>query len=111
MVQRKRKVNAKQKALRPDKRIKLDAIEEKVNLLDLPVGPLHMIILKVHPEKQLILRCASNKLKAEHSDCMLHSYKSFANLHLRKQDLSAGEQRVHTVMQVSSQSIDKELSC
>lgn len=109
-MERKRKVNLKQKALGLDKRIKLDGSEEQVNLLDLPVGPLHMIISKVHPEKQMILRNASSKLRVEHSDCMLHSYKSFTNLHLRQQHLCAEQQRIHNVMQVSAWSLDQELS-
>ncbi|EDW17835.2 uncharacterized protein LOC6581635 [Drosophila mojavensis] len=106
MMERKRKVNLKQKALGVDKRIKLDGSEEQVNLLDLPVGPLHMIISKVHPEKQMILRNASSKLRVEHSDCMLHSYKSFTNLHLRQQHLCAEQQRIHNVMQVVAHSTD-----
>ncbi|TDG52992.1 hypothetical protein AWZ03_000535 [Drosophila navojoa] len=93
-----------------DKRIRLDESVEEASLLDLPVGPLHMIISKLNLEKQKILRLASSKLKAEHSDCMLHCYKSFAYRHLRKPNLSAEQQRIDTVKQVLAHSTDYFIS-
>ncbi|XP_064544420.1 uncharacterized protein LOC135432623 [Drosophila montana] len=87
------------------KRPKLEQLQQ-VELMDLPLGPLHLIISKIDPDKQHILRHASNQLKVEHSDCMLHSYKSFANFHLRQQNGNDDQNMRHFVMQVLAQSTD-----
>ncbi|XP_034483597.1 uncharacterized protein LOC117788823 isoform X2 [Drosophila innubila] len=48
-----------------------------VRLLDLPLGPLHLIFSKVPLEKQKLLRNVSKEMRDEHNDFILHNYKAF----------------------------------
>lgn len=79
------------------KRSRLE-IKIPVRLLDLPVGPLHMIFSKLPLESQKLLRNISKEMRDEHNDFVLHNYKLFSH-QLRK--IKENDNEEHRVLKVS----------
>lgn len=66
------------------KRMRLEPCEG-LQLLDLPLLPMHMIISKLNPRHRGLLRCVSKKLKTAHINFMLHYYKTILWAHTNYQ--------------------------
>ncbi|KAH8398812.1 hypothetical protein KR222_007968 [Zaprionus bogoriensis] len=71
------------------KRLRLDHCN-KVELLDLPLLPLHLIMSKLSPRSRGLLRFASKQFGKEHMDLMLHYYKKISH-NFRCQRLSCSK--------------------
>ncbi|KAL7733264.1 hypothetical protein ACLKA6_004769 [Drosophila palustris] len=61
------------------KRLRME-LKRPVRLMDLPLGPLHLIFSKVPLESQKLLRNVSKEMRDEHTDYVLHHYKSFNHM-------------------------------
>lgn len=60
------------------KRMRLER-SYNLELIDLPLMPLHLIISKLTPRNRGLLSCASKQLKVEYIDYVLHYYKTITH--------------------------------
>lgn len=82
------------------KRMRLEPCEG-LQLLDLPLLPMHMIISKLNPHHRGLLRCVSKKLKMAHINYMLHYYKTILCAHTHYQSSSSQNPDEFYVWQVT----------
>lgn len=82
------------------KRLRIE-LKRPVRLMDLPLGPLHLIFSKVPLESQKLLRNVSKEMRDEHNDFVLHHYKTFNHKLINNKGSDKVEHCIYKVSEIS----------